>query len=395
MTITSSGISRKSKGVLARFILFLAIISSIFTNNARANYYLIDFPSNLIKQNNEVRAVSKIYFASVKINNILDFKESSYAKEVAYFFSKNGLEAPPAYILFETGNIYQLNRDWVSHQYSNNENTGVLFVIMAYEDSFEPIKFQSGLSRFRGEIETKLNTLSLESVNSIEIKDFKIEKSEDRSILVFGESEDSRWIQANFEDIDFNNKVEPVVQIKSINIKPKAEPNEILIADIEIYNNTGADLFFSPQYSLMLAFEDNSDFFVNEKWNTQRIARVVDTGLIKNNNSLTIPVEIKAPIFPEMIESELQIEFLDKVLDKKKFSFEVLDVGQKILRIKETELGYLNVRQEPNTVSPEIGRAGAGILFTFTDLENNYYKIDYFGKDAWVSANYVDIIKDE
>ena len=59
------------------------------------------------------------------------------------------------------------------------------------------------------------------------------------------------------------------------------------------------------------------------------------------------------------------------------------------IKILETGIGYLNIRKEPSRTSEIVGRATPGETFTYTTLENNWYKLNL----GWVNGDYVEEIK--
>lgn len=59
------------------------------------------------------------------------------------------------------------------------------------------------------------------------------------------------------------------------------------------------------------------------------------------------------------------------------------------LKITDTGIGYLNIRKSPIKTSEIVGRAIPGEIFTYSQSQDNWYKID----SGWVSGSYVEILK--
>lgn len=58
--------------------------------------------------------------------------------------------------------------------------------------------------------------------------------------------------------------------------------------------------------------------------------------------------------------------------------------------IKETEVGFLRVREKPSTGSTELTQVKPGEKYALLDEENGWYKIAYLpGKEGWVAGQYV------
>jgi hypothetical protein len=59
------------------------------------------------------------------------------------------------------------------------------------------------------------------------------------------------------------------------------------------------------------------------------------------------------------------------------------------VRILETPTGFLRVRQEPSTSSPEVARVNPSDTFSLVDKTDTWYKIKLpDGKEGWVSSQY-------
>ena len=58
------------------------------------------------------------------------------------------------------------------------------------------------------------------------------------------------------------------------------------------------------------------------------------------------------------------------------------------VQILDTGIGYLRVRSGPGTSYSEIGRATVGNKYTYLGEQGDWYKIDFQGKEGWVSSDY-------
>lgn len=59
------------------------------------------------------------------------------------------------------------------------------------------------------------------------------------------------------------------------------------------------------------------------------------------------------------------------------------------ITINETGTGWLRVRSTPSTSGVEIGKATPGDEYEVLEQENGWYKIEFEGKEGWVSSTYV------
>jgi hypothetical protein len=104
-------------------------------------------------------------------------------------------------------------------------------------------------------------------------------------------------------------------------------------------------------------------------------------------------MKLKTPLLPGKYSENFTFNISGKEIEKFKIDFSVNDNGQKVLKIRPTEFGYVVVRSESSTSAKEIGRAPQSSEYLFTEIKNNFYKIDFNGKEAWVSARYSEILK--
>lgn len=59
--------------------------------------------------------------------------------------------------------------------------------------------------------------------------------------------------------------------------------------------------------------------------------------------------------------------------------------------VKDTEIGYLRVRQGPSTATAEVAKAKAGEKYQLLEEKTGWYKISYDnGKEGWISSRYAD-----
>lgn len=60
------------------------------------------------------------------------------------------------------------------------------------------------------------------------------------------------------------------------------------------------------------------------------------------------------------------------------------------IEINETQVGFLRVRSTPSTAGRELTRVEPGEIFTYTETQNGWYKINLpDGTSGWVSGSYV------
>jgi len=76
-----------------------------------------------------------------------------------------------------------------------------------------------------------------------------------------------------------------------------------------------------------------------------------------------------------------------KVLENKQATDSAKSAKTKIT-IKDTPTGWLRVREEPTLNASESGKVNPGETFELLDEQDGWYKINFDGKDGWVSSTY-------
>ena len=63
------------------------------------------------------------------------------------------------------------------------------------------------------------------------------------------------------------------------------------------------------------------------------------------------------------------------------------------VRIRETGVGFLNVRDGSSTQARQIGRVSPGEVYEYTATQNNWYQIVHPElENGWVSGQYVEVL---
>ncbi len=67
-------------------------------------------------------------------------------------------------------------------------------------------------------------------------------------------------------------------------------------------------------------------------------------------------------------------------------------VGSRLVKIKDSEVGFLRVRAKPDAASAEVGRVSPGLYFKVVAEENGWVQIEFkVGQKGWVSSQYVSV----
>lgn len=378
-------------------ILAIMLVFISFLPHSRAEYITQQFDPSLYKETTISKPINKIIIAKVERQQILNISDQKYAQEFAYFFYKFGFKRPPvSFLLFDDGNVATLNSDWQFNQPNTSLNQGVLFLLMVYDGAYDSTKFQPAIDQFKSTtLKTSISTLGLTSSNAIELRQFVVENVGENPVITFKDVEDSQVIRSQFSDIDFATKTLPDLQVSNIVVPAKADPSSLIKAQIAITNNSNFDYLFGTKDFIQFRFDKDSVFFVNNKWLNQRIPIQFKDGALRSKETKTFEVDLSVPVVPGSVKEKMNIEFGAKLLSSPDIALTINDNGQKILKIKPTELNFLYIRQDPLQTSKEVGRASVGTIYAYTDSQSSFYKILFNNglSSGWVSSKYVEIIK--
>jgi hypothetical protein len=342
------------------------------------------------------KQIDRIVFSKVQRQQILNISDQKYAQEFAYFFYKFGFKRPPvSYLLFENGNSNALNTEWQLNQPQTNLDSGVIFVLLVFDKEFNADLFRNSVTEFKtSTLKKAITTTQIDSINDLEMRPFVIENGNDMPIVSFKNAEDSTSIRNLLSDLDFTTKVLPEISVTNVVVPEKENPNALSKMQVTLTNKSNFDYFLTGKNFIQFRFEKDSALFANNKWLSQRIPLQYKDAPIKALETKTFDVDISMPVQPGPIKEKMLVELAGKTIDSKDITITVNDTGQKLLRIKPTELNYLNIRQDPSQSSKEVGRAGVGTVYEYTENQNNFHKIIFNnGQTGWVSSRYVEIIR--
>jgi hypothetical protein len=383
---------------LPKISIIAAIVTIILFSsfqNARAQIITQEFDPILNQETGISKPITKIVFSKVKRQQIFKTTEQKYAQEFAYFFHKVGFKrSPVSHLLFENGEVASLNPDWQIHQSNNNLNTGVLFVLLVYDNEFQLNKFDQSIRTLTEEVKQAVPIMNISSIEGVELRDFVIERDE-KGIgeVSFKDPQSTNDIRSYFANINFKERPTLQVALESINVTELVEFNTTIKAKVKIKNSSKFDLIFSESNQMQLSFEKDSPLYVNTSWVSPQIPLLLKEGFIKADSSNEFEIDLQTPILPGKLNENLSLKSKDKTIDTKPISLVVKDSGQKVLKIKSTELGYLTIRKDARIDSAEVGRAPVGNTYLYSSLENGFYKIQFNGKEGWVFAKYIEVLK--
>lgn len=381
---------------MKRFLIFVFVFSLLFTtfvNNAYAK--LLPFPLELYNFSQTGQRIERIVFTPVKKQSILKLTDEKYAQEIVYYFYKSGFNNPPVnYILFESGDFYIVNKNFLKSKIDTNLQVPVISIILVYENNLDLSKFDKSISNFASiELSTQIKNSNVINLESIQFREMAVIQEENHSRIEYSEELDGVQLRNLIKNIDLQNKYSYKLDLSIAEINNQIPPGVSIEQRIFIKNNSEAEVILGKNMIIQGRFEKDSIFYSNNNWQNLRTMFILSDGGIEINGTRTVISYIQTPLMPGTYTENLELYLNEEKVIFKPIKITVSDIGQKVLRIRPNAFGYLNVRAEASSSSAEISRAAAGAQFLFTEQKNGFYKIKIAEKEGWVLGSYVDVIK--
>lgn len=332
----------------------------------------------------------------------------SYVKELYYFLTfKMGLgDIPFHYLQDGEGNIYEGNSsgfDAILPIKGFEKGDVVIGYIGDSAKDLNSDNFKKGMEEIVGKVKLAPKNLTVENA------DLKIDLENQNSSLEFtvAAKDDVFATAINSAKGSLNDITVPekkyALEFVGVQYNKDPEANSTIEVDLEL-KNTGEDNFYlGGDSELYIATNDPFDskglFYINGDWaNESRIALMNNEhSVLRKGDRELFKFNIKVPLASgEQKESFIVVDKKGDKFDTSKFDVAfVLKLGDlKVLEIKETETGFLRVRESASGFSKEVAKVLSGERYEYLQRsETGWYEIKYSGdKKGWVSSQYVNVI---
>ncbi len=190
-------------------------------------------------------------------------------------------------------------------------------------------------------------------------------------------------------------RVDIVLSVDDIKHDAKVQLGEKLSVEFTLRNDGTDPLVVGENNSLLLKTADDKDspFAVSGVWPSLDTPILIDNMILKPGESKIFKFDMFASVLPGSQSQSFHIVDHDgNEIDGTKFTvdFAIERGDAKILEIKDTDTGYLNVRKGPALNSEKVSQVGVGERFVWTEKDGAWYKIKYSDSaEGWVYARYV------
>jgi len=177
----------------------------------------------------------------------------------------------------------------------------------------------------------------------------------------------------------------------------KVKYGDQVVAEITIKNNSSISLYEGSDFEPIMTkvgTEDFSKFFVNGVWSGPKQTKIMAEGTsVRPGESKTFQVRVGVPLhFDKQTEKFHLVNVLGEVYAGSEFEV-TLDVNKSdldVVEIANTPVGYLNVREQANTISKVVTKVSPGQRFIVKERSgSSWVKIDA-GENGqgWISTQY-------
>jgi len=360
--------------------------------------------ANIVTKDPKYIAIGQIHLIELPLSKGYKVENEDLLIKVLYYHYvfRLGYTEPVFNILLSpSGKLYQLSPNGFDAQMPHNKTNGVISIgIITNED-------------------TTLSTANIESLTDGVLKilsQFGLSEKDifaSRLKLIYSEkptvsflpSEDEKLIQLAEEvkkRVTGNIKpMLPKIELPSHVYTIEANPEEVVDVEIPFINKSETPIYGGKIPMLLIQTTDpnnrKSECFDQTSWIAPNKTGEILEGRVTKDSKGTIKFKCKGMLMPGNHTEKFEIVTVSgQSIEDASFTLniKIKDIGQKVLQVRSTPTGYLNVRASPSLYSEVIATAGAGEKYLFYDHQSGFYKIKIDDKYGWVSERYVEILKD-
>jgi hypothetical protein len=376
----------------AFFIILIFAFNMVFLDIVYAQT-VVSIPVNTPKSEIVAR-INRIIIIPVQKKSFSLTSNQKYAEEIFYYLIRSSVRGNSInYIVFDDGSYFVSNTSFQANlSPSNLGDKEIAFIYVKEEDnenSFTP----SGTETIKYLIQNDIIPVSdITSPSQVQKADMKIQVDSTQSSIFF-ENLTDEGLEQIVTGLDFDKKQYNPLEFVSAKSRSAYQPGSVVDVEFTIKNKLAETIYFGESLNVFVKTENDSELFVSDSWSTTRIAFIDKNGTLSPSSSRTYLFKIFTPLMPGKYTQKYGLYSSDQKITDFDLEYEVLDIGQKILRVRNNPIDYLTVRELPTRNSPEVGRAPHGKEYQFFELKDGFYRINFNGKEGWVSANYVQVIK--
>ena len=357
---------------------------------------------NILSSSGKYNFPSKIYVVLIKPSSAGNSADEIISDLYYYFSVRSGMgDLPFHYIIDSTGTVYRGNSDGDEAKVVLGDTSEAIFIGYLIDESG---KINLGALMPLVDLMTSLANRYSINTDNIGIKNLKFITGE-RGSLTSTELSDVPQVsldsfssllaevKARYLPVPLAYKVEMVLTTIP---EGEFEVGETVDVTIKVKNSGETNIYSGTKGSLYIGrndpFDAESKFFVNDVWSSKsRVSLLPDGELFASGEEKEFIVKLAVPLYlPNVSEKFILIDPNNKAIEGSEFAITLKTKATEktIIEIKETEIGYLNVREVAGN-GQVIAKVVPGERYIVIEAQDGYYKINVNGKEGWVLGSYV------
>jgi uncharacterized protein YgiM (DUF1202 family) len=336
-------------------------------------------------------------------NSELEADPESWSKLIYYYYiTRLGFgEIPYNYLLDKEGNIYDMREGYDGVVPELKEFEGV--VIVGYLSNGSEITQSAGLalSEF---IEEYSFRYGIESKEIAAVETSVAEKEDENSLSLIEYNADNSYLSQELAAIKNSTKfydegnLDLTAEVLSVDAPDSVKVGQQFNVTVEFENNSEYPWFTQNDFFyLVTADSEDSEFAVNGVWDSFDTVTEISEGTVMPGTNYSLEFPMRAMKLPGDYSQRFKLTRLyGGEIEGSQFDVS-LSVEQssdiQLLKIKETDTGYLNVRSAPSFSGEVIRQVDVGSKWVTTDQQGGWYKISLNDEvDGWVYAQYIELL---
>ncbi|MDD3647463.1 MAG: SH3 domain-containing protein [Candidatus Dojkabacteria bacterium] len=325
-----------------------------------------------------------------------------FVRNLYYYFStRSGFgDFPFHYIVTWDGKVYEANKGGNETKVDIGGETDSLFIAYFPSETGELGPLSVGSIK-----EVLLANMNEYAIGAKKVSISKIgykigERGEMNDVQLSKVGDET---QSGFSSLlkSISKNYSPKKKIFTLEIIDVIVPTEKLLIDqtsevrIKVKNTGENSIYSSSNIFITTKSQEQSVFYLSDKWDSPKQTSLLSTGeRLAPGEEKEVILTVRVPLYPPEISEEFVITDTNgSVLKNTDFKIKMLiEKGDKsIVEIKDTSVGYLNVRSTPG-LGDVVTKVIPGERYIVVGSEDGYYKIQANGKEGWVVASYVTVI---
>ncbi|GAB4157616.1 MAG: hypothetical protein Fur003_1360 [Candidatus Dojkabacteria bacterium] len=362
----------------------------------------LDQDKSLITESSQTYAFpSQILVTQITSPNELITKDSNKWVNLLYYYYITRLgfaDIPYNFIVDRDGNVYEGHSGWSGVNPEMAEGSGAILIGYLSNGSDVTLSAQSTFKQLIEELSYKYGIPRA----SLKLVDLKLApKSSETSLSKLATANSTNAFSKNL--VVYANKYKYYSQYH-LSYQASVTPKEISLeakagekATVTVNVKNEGEMPWFPAKTLIILQTSNgkeSKYAINGVWDSFASPLSLDSAPLLPGEDRRLTFDMQAPLIGGKYSESFKFRIInaaDLSNSEFKVNFNVAKGDFKLVKIKDTGAGYLNVHKDPFVNSPNIAQVPVGQTYVVESTQPGWYKIKYAdGKSGWVIGKYIE-----